>query len=146
MSYETKSLSAVLCNDRSEAEYEEVRQFAFCKNGLSTKGTYIFYEDPTEVELEFIQDEKTAWALHEQFQAFSSQVEDWALLQSCVKAVGLVQPHQVMDADEYLRGESEYSSPDELQLMKDYRVAQDQANLLQVVPAGKSTNKQSFKI
>lgn len=146
MSYETKSLSAVLCNDRSEAEYEEDRQFDFCKNGLSTKGTYIFYEDPSEEELELIQDEKTAWALHEQFQAFSSQVEDWTLLQSCVKAVGLVQPHQVMDADDYLRGESDYSSPDELQLMKDYRIAQDQANLMKQVPIAKMSKKPKQKI
>lgn len=152
MSYQTKSLSAILCNDRSETEYEEVREFIFSKDGLSAEGTYIFYEDPTEVELEFVQNE--AWALHEEFQKFAVLVEDWAVLQTCVQssilssvqASGLAKPREIKDAQRYLRGETELSSPGELQLMKDYRIAQDQANLLKQVPIAKPATKPSFKI
>jgi hypothetical protein len=152
MNYGPKSLSAVLCNDQSEAEYEEVRQFAFSKEGLSTEGTYIFYEEPTEVELEFVQNE--SWAMHEEFQKFASYVEDWDLLQSCVRTIiqsslqnfGLLKPKEIKDAHKYLRGESDYSSPDELQLLKAYRIVQDQANLLKQVPAAKPAAKKSFKV
>lgn len=111
---------------------EEEVGMEFSPNGLTSKGTFILYECPSDAEEEVINEHKANWAIEHRFEDFSNQINDWSEFQSYVNAVKSTSVGNICEALNFLQG-NDFSSnviyAQDLPLIKDYEIWKIQQQL-----------------
>lgn len=151
MTYQTITQSICYVDDLGFDREEEVGM-EFSPNGLTSKGTFILYECPSDAEEELINEHKANWAIEHRFADFSHQINDWSEFQSYVNAVKSTSVGKICEALNFLQG-NDYSSnviyAQDLPLLKDYgawKIQQQQQMLNSAIAQAAKPAQPTFKI
>lgn len=124
MNYQTITQTVCYLSLIGDDREEEVC-IEFSPNGLTSNGTFIVYEFPTEAEVEVINEYKADWAIEYNFEDFSNQINNWTEFQSFVNEIKSTHVGQMCEALNFLQG-NDYSSSvnhaHDLPLIKHYEV------------------------
>lgn len=149
--YQTITQSICYVDDLGFDRKEEVGM-EFSPNGLTSKGTFILYEFPSDAEEEVINEYQANWAIEHRFEDFGNQISNWSEFQSFINDIKSTHVGEVCEALNFLQG-NDFSSTviyaHDLPLIKDYeiwKIQQQQQMLNNAIAQAATPAPTTFKI